>query len=245
MPSLLPPRHREEMNSRGYAVVEALFAPSEMDHLAGLIEEHQRRHNERLAAVGGTDGGISRADEITFTDHLAEGDPGIMQFVKRPEFVEITTEFLGPDTDLYWNQSVYKAPGGTKQFPWHQDDGYMAVDPAPYLTLWLAINDVTVENGCVWVMPGSYKKGLLPHEDTPIGKACYGLDNPNQGVPVPLKAGSLAVFWSLTMHKSGLNVSDGPRKAYVIQYAPKGLRYAHNSELVPGLTPVARDGMAV
>ena len=245
MPSIIRDRNREEINAQGYTVVEALFSPAEMEYLAGLIENHQRRHTQSLEAQGGTDGGISRANEITFTDHLAEADPAIMEFVKRPEFVEIATALLGPDVDLYWNQSVYKAGGGGKQFPWHQDDGYMEVEPTPYLTLWLAVSDVTVENGCVWFMPGSHKHGVVPHEDTPDGRSCYSLDNPNQGVPAPLQAGSVAVFWSQTMHKSGVNVSNGMRKAYVIQYAKQGLRFVNNREAVPRLTPIARGGMAV
>ncbi len=232
------------MESNGYTVVEALFTSSEMADLDGLIETHQRRHTQRLLAQGGASG-ISRADEITFTDHLAEGDPALMEFVKRQEFVDITTALLGPDTDLYWNQSVYKAGRGTKEFPWHQDDGYTAVYPSPYLTIWLAINDVTIENGCVWFLPGSYRQGLVPHVETPIGKLCHSLEDPDQGVPAPLKAGSAAVLWSLTMHKSGVNVSGGMRKAYVIQYCQAGLRYVHTSELVGGLTPVARDGSPV
>lgn len=238
-------RHHNEMDSQGFTVLEDVFSAREMEELGALIDAYQKRHTERLAAVGGTDGGISRADEITFTDHLAEADPGIMEFVKRPEFVALLAQFLGPDCDLYWNQSVYKAGGGTKQFPWHQDDGYTPVTPSPYLTLWLAINDVTVENGSIWVLPGSHKKGLLPHEDTSIGKSCYSLDEPEQGVPVPLKAGSMAVFWSLTVHKSGLNVTDGVRKAFVIQYAVAGLKNAYSQEPVAGMTPVSRDGSAV
>lgn len=241
MSALISLRHRQELDDVGYTVVESLFTATEMSDLAKLIEEHQRRHTERLAAQGGTSG-ISRAEEITFTDHLAESDPGIMAFVKRPEFVDITTALLGPDTDLYWNQSVYKAGHGTKEFPWHQDDGYTEVEPSPYLTLWLAVNDVTIENGCVWFLPGSHKNGVVPHEETPIGKSCYSLDDPYQGVPAPLAAGSVAVFWSRTMHKSGLNVSNGMRKAFVIQYSHAGLRYKHNAELIPGLTPIARHG---
>jgi len=245
MSALITDSHRRDLDTQGFTIVEAVFSPAEMEELAGLIETHQRSHAKRLAAKGGASGGISRADEITFTDHLAENDPGIMEFVKRAEFVEITTALLGPDTDLYWNQSVYKAGHGTKEFPWHQDDGYTAVDPSPYLTLWLAINDVTIENGCIWFLPGSHKQGVVPHEDTPIGKACYSLDAPDQGVPAPLGSGSLAVFWSRTMHKSGLNVSDGMRKAFVIQYSHAGLRFVQNSELIPGLTPVARSGKGV
>ncbi len=244
MSTLIQDRQLAELAENGYTVLESLFPVTEMAELAILIENHQRRHVEALKAQGGTDGGISRADEITFTDHLAEADSDIMKFVARPEFLDICTALLGPDVDLYWNQSVYKAGKGTKEFPWHQDDGYMEVTPAPYLTIWLAINDVTVENGCVWFLPGSHKGGVIKHEDTPIGKACYSLEEPDQGVPAPLKAGSAAVFWSQTMHKSGLNVSDQMRKAYVIQYSAAGLRYAHNQELVQGLTPIARDGKA-
>jgi phytanoyl-CoA hydroxylase len=231
------------MKSQGFTILDAVFTPEDMGHLDRPIPKHQALHNARLEAGG--DGGISRANEITFTDHLAEEDPEIMSFVKRPELVDIVSALLGPDNDLYWNQSVYKAAGGTKEFPWHQDDGYTAVDPSPYLTIWLAVNDVTVENGCVWIMPGSYKQGLVSHEETPIGKACRSLTDPDQGVPVPLTAGSMAVFWSLTMHKSGLNVSDHTRKAFVIQYANAGLRYTQNSEPVPGLTPIARGGAPV
>jgi ectoine hydroxylase-related dioxygenase (phytanoyl-CoA dioxygenase family) len=245
MSKLIQDRQLTELAEQGFTVLESLFAVQEMGELGKLIEAHQRRHVESLKAQGGTDGGISRAEEITFTDHLAEADAEIMRFVSRPEFVDVCTSLLGPDVDLYWNQSVYKAGKGTKEFPWHQDDGYMEVTPAPYLTIWLAINDVTVENGCVWFLPGSHKGGVMPHEDTPIGKACYSLDAPDQGVPAPLAAGSAAVFWSQTMHKSGLNVSDKMRKAFVIQYSAAGLRYAHNQELVPGLTPIARNGNPV
>ena len=114
---------------------------------------------KRLREKGGTEG-ISRAGEIAFTAFLAEQDENIRAFVKRPEFVAIAVQMLGPDIDLYWNQSVFKGPEGTKEFPWHQDDGYTPVEPSPYLTLWLAVNDATEENGCISVLPGSHKQGI-------------------------------------------------------------------------------------
>lgn len=230
-----------ELHENGYFVWENVFTPDEMALLAAQIEAHQKRHREQLEAQGGTQG-ISRANEITFTIRLAEQDDAIRAFVMRPEFVALTTELLGPDVDLYWNQAVFKAPEGQKEFPWHQDDGYTAVTPSPYLTLWLALNDATPENGCISVLPGSYKRGLVPHRNSDIGLICHKADDPNQGVLVPVRAGSMAVFWSLTMHKSGPNLSSGERKAFVIQYAQAGLRNAATGELVPGLMPLARDG---
>lgn len=234
---------REELEEKGFTLLENLFTRAEMDELAEHIEALQKRHEEAIRASGGTEG-ISRADEITFTAFLAEQDDFIKGFCQRPEFISITTQLLGGEVDLYWNQSVFKHPEGEKQFPWHQDDGYTPVDPSPYLTLWLALNDATPENGCISVLPGSHKKGLLPHESTPIGLACHSLDDPDQGVQVPVKVGSLAVFWSRTVHKSGANTSKGPRKAYIIQYSQFPLTNLRTGEIIANRIPIARGGKA-
>ncbi|MGC4045045.1 MAG: phytanoyl-CoA dioxygenase family protein [Armatimonas sp.] len=234
----------QELEEHGYFLLEDVFTPAEMDDLAGWIEAHQHRHEEAIKAQGGTQG-ISRAEEITFTSHLAENDDNIRDFVTRPEFVAITTPILGPDVDLYWNQSVFKMPDGESEFPWHQDSGYTDVIPSPYLTLWLAINDATTENGCISVIPGSHKRGLVPHEKTSIGLSCHSLNDPDQGIQVPVKAGSIAVFYSLTLHKSGVNRSKGPRKAYVIQYSVSELRDAYTGEILTGKIPLARQNHAV
>lgn len=235
---------RRQFDEAGFFVLENVFTPAEMDFVVGLIEGFQKRHEEELAAKGGGNG-ISRAEKVTFTDHLAEADPALARFVTRPEFVAIATQLLGPDVDLYWNQSVFKQPEGNQEFPWHQDDAYTPVSPTPYLTLWLALNDATPENGCISVMPGSYKRGLMTHRPSPIGLVCHEADDPDQGVQVPVKTGSMAVFHSLTMHKSGANVSPGPRNAYVIQYSKAGLRNAVTGELIPNEIALARGGQAV
>ena len=235
---------KKRFNEDGYFLLENVFTADEMERVAERIEGYQKRHEERLAAQGGTEG-ISRIGEITFTDHLAENDPELAAFVTRPEFVAIATQLLGPDVDLYWNQSVFKQPEGTKQFPWHQDDGYTAVTPSPYLTLWLALNDATPENGCISVLPGSQKRGLVPHYLTELGYVCHDADDPDQGVLVPVKAGSMAVFQSLTMHKSGANRSLGTRKAYVIQFSAAGLRMVETGELVESKIALARGGQAL
>jgi ectoine hydroxylase-related dioxygenase (phytanoyl-CoA dioxygenase family) len=235
---------RSQLAENGYFILESLFNAKEMEELTERIEAFQRKHEEEIRAKGGTEG-ISRANEISFTAFLAEQDEAIAAFTKRSEFVAITTQLLGENIDLYWNQSVFKAPEGAKEFPWHQDDGYTPVDPSPYLTLWLALNDATVENGCISVLPGSHKNGLVAHEQTSIGLVCYPSDAPNQGVPVPLKAGSIAVFLSLTFHKSGVNRSNGYRKAYIVQYSLAPLRNLRTGELMENRIAVARNGEAV
>lgn len=120
------PEIRHRLDTEGFYIFEDIFTAAEMADVIARIEAFQRRHEESLRERGGTEG-ISRADEITFTSHLAEADDALRAFCTRPEFVALTTQLLGPDTDLYWNQAVFKHPDGTQQFPWHQDDGYTPV----------------------------------------------------------------------------------------------------------------------
>jgi ectoine hydroxylase-related dioxygenase (phytanoyl-CoA dioxygenase family) len=160
-------QRRLEMAEQGFTIFESLFSIAEMDQLDEHLAEYEARLNrERLDSR-----------EVVFTQKVAERDENIQRFAQRPEFVQISTEFLGPDTDLYFNQKVYKNPHGTNSFSWHQDDAYGPVEPAPYLTLWIAINDATIENGCISVLPGSHKRGLVEHWQGSFGLACHSLDD--------------------------------------------------------------------
>ena len=237
-------QHRAEMAEQGYTFFHNVFTVDEMNDLAVALDAHEAKMRADLTAAGGVSS-ISRADEITFTDHIAERDETVRKFVTRQEWVDLTTAFLGPDTDLYWNQTVFKQPEGAREFPWHQDDAYTPVTPAPYLTLWLALNDATEENGCISVLPGSHKDGLREHHPSPIGWVGHSSDDPDQGVLAPIRAGSLICFWSLTMHKSGSNRSKGVRKAYVIQYSAYPLHRVADGGLIEVEIPVLRDGVGV
>jgi phytanoyl-CoA hydroxylase len=235
---------REKLEQDGFFVLSNVFTRAEMADLGKSIDAYHRR---TLAWVRdhGEESGISRPDEITFTCHLAEQDPKVRAFCLRPELVALTTELVGADVDLYWNQSVFKEPEAKREFPWHQDDGYTPVTPSPYLTLWLALTDATPENGCMSVLPGWHKRGLLPHRETVLGQVCHDADDPDQGVYVPVSCGSIAVMYSLLPHKSGPNLSKGSRNAFVIQYCAAGTRHALTGKLLEDRIPVARGGRAV
>ena len=232
-----------QYQTQGFVVLDSAFTSAEMAEVALWIEAHHQAHAERLQKTRTE--GISRAGEISFTSHLAEQDSQLLKFVRRPEFVAISTKVLGPEVDLYWNQSVYKEGNGEAEFPWHQDDGYTPVVPSPYLTLWLAVNDATLANGCLSVLPHSHERGLVPHTQTAIGLACHSLTDPDQGVPVPIPAGSMIAMQSLMFHKSGVNRSQAMRKADIIQYSAAGLRNAKTGEVLPDKRPVARHGLPV
>jgi ectoine hydroxylase-related dioxygenase (phytanoyl-CoA dioxygenase family) len=207
----------KHFTEEGYVILEGAFSAAAMENLTRRIDYYVDEHVQKIAGVGG-DNGVSRAKEITFTPHLVKKEEVFQQFVSQPLFVEITTQLLGPDVSLYHDQAVYKRPETNKEFPWHQDNGYGLVLSEQYVTCWLALEDATVENGCIWVKPGTHKDGVVKHEKTPIGWQCY--HGEDQGIPVPLKKGDMVVFSSLLFHKSGPNVSNTIRKGYIVQFFP-------------------------
>jgi ectoine hydroxylase-related dioxygenase (phytanoyl-CoA dioxygenase family) len=229
-----------QFKEQGYCVYEDLFTAQEMDDLQSLIDPFVEAHESQLMEVGKE--GISRANEISFTSHLADKSEGIRDFIMQERWAKITAELLGPDVSLYWDQSVYKNPEGKREFPWHQDSGYIVVDPLVYLTCWLAMEDATLENGCIWVVPGSHRQGLVEHRQTPIGLQCYEGDE--NAIPVELRKGSVALFSSLLFHRSGPNFSKGTRKGYVIQYAQSHTRFEKTGELV-GRIPITKAGQPI
>ncbi len=166
---------------------------------------------------------IARSNEITFTTHLVTRSRLLRRFCSGPVFRDLCHDLIGPDVRLYWDQAVYKKPGAADPFPWHQDNGYNFIEPQQYLTCWVALTDADEQNGCPWVLPGAHRRGTLAHDWTDLGWQCA--KDPADAVAVPARAGSIVVFSSLTPHRTGPNLADGVRKAYIVQFAPDGARW--------------------
>ena len=213
----------EDINNfdeKGFIVLEDAFSPAEVEEVIDQIDPYEFNVTEALKGLDGGKFFISRAEEITFTTHLVTQSDELKDFSKHEVFRKLCKDLVGDNVRLYWDQAVYKKPGTVDEFPWHQDNGYNFVEPQAYLTCWIALTDTDEFNGCPWIMPGLHKKGTLHHEATELGYEIT-LDS-SKAVPVPLKAGSIAVFSSLTPHRTGPNTSEGIRKAYILQYAPEG-----------------------
>ncbi|MFD0670668.1 phytanoyl-CoA dioxygenase family protein [Cohnella sp. GCM10027633] len=230
----------KQYDEQGFIVFEDLFGAEEIDEVRGIIDAFDEASERELQAKKKEDF-ISAAGTINFTVNVNFRDPRLQAFIADRRFVDITTTLLGPDTKLYWDQSVYKRPEGDREFPWHQDNGYVPTDPVEYVTCWLALEDATIENGCIWVQPGTHKKGFVKHVWTDIGFICYYGDV--EGIPVPLKKGSMVAFNSLLFHRSKPNLTkDQTRKGYVIQYSVDGSRNPDTGEVFKNGPLIAKDG---
>lgn len=204
----------------GGFVLEGAFEPAEIARVAAAIDPLEAEAETALAASANRTVGIARAGEIVFAPHLVARSAELAAFSRHPVFQRLTRELIGPDVRLYWDQLVYKKPGTADEFPWHQDNGYTFVRPQQYLTCWVALTDATVANGCPWIVPGAHTQGTLEHRWTDLGFEC--LRQPDNPLALELQAGSVAVFSSLTPHRTGPNLTEQTRKAYILQYAPDG-----------------------
>jgi ectoine hydroxylase-related dioxygenase (phytanoyl-CoA dioxygenase family) len=222
-PRYLTPSQLAEFDALGFTVLRQALSRDEIDAVEAAIDPLEQRHEQALRAreAAVDSNSISSAETITFTTHLAAKSAVLQEFASHPVFAGACADLIGDSVRLYWDQSVYKKSGIPQEFPWHQDNGYTFVEPQQYLTFWIPLVDVDVENGCPWIAPGLHKLGTLKHWVTPIGLKC--LEEAPGAVAAPARRGDVILFSSLAPHRTGPNLKAGTvRKAYILQYAPDG-----------------------
>jgi Phytanoyl-CoA dioxygenase (PhyH) len=222
----------------GFFVLEDAFDAPMLQRLDAELAPGDERARRFLSGVPDGRFGVTALDSQIVAPHAVTRSDFVRGFVADPVFVNLARDLIGPDVRLYWDQSVYKQPNGSEPVLWHQDNGYTYVEPQAYLTCWIAITDATPENGCIAVMPGAHRDGTLEHRSTAVGEECWG--DWSEAVEVPVTAGSIVVFTSLTPHATKRNTTNEVRKAYIVQYAPDGA-IAHFGD--PGAGPPVRTQM--
>lgn len=154
--------------------------------------------------------------------------PVFRSFIEDPRLLGLVSELLGSRVDCFLSQFIFKNPGAWGQ-PWHQDSFYFPFDQTPQIGLWLAVSDATLDNGCLWVLPGSHREPVHPHVTDRRPGANLGYveivdHDMSNAIPVLIRAGDLLVFHSHLMHRSMDNQSDGIRAAMVFHCARSGTR---------------------
>ncbi len=225
-------------NQNGFFALADAIDPETVERVIAEIDPREAKLEEFVRAQPGKRLMIAEADGITFTVHLVRHSQLLRDFSASQVFADLCHDLIGPDVRLYWDQAVYKKPEYPKHFPWHQDNGYTFVEPQAYLTCWIALSDATVNNGCPWIIPGGHLRGTLKHRASETGYVCREEDG-SEALPVPVRAGSIVVFSSLTPHRTGPNVTKDVRKTYILQYAPDGARIAPATPASMDVTPGA------
>jgi ectoine hydroxylase-related dioxygenase (phytanoyl-CoA dioxygenase family) len=138
---------------------------------------------------------------------------------------------------LYHDQALFKPAYGNPT-AWHLDNPYWSFNSPSAMTMWIAIEEATMSNGCMWYIPGSHKTATAD-KNLSIGENFAGLFKlyPEwkkiDAVPVPVPAGSVVFHNGLTAHGAGVNMTSRPRRAFACAFMPEGSIFNGNKDVLP------------
>jgi phytanoyl-CoA hydroxylase len=155
-------------------------------------------------------------------------DPVFEALIRHPAILDVVESLLGPDIKFFGDQMLLKPPFHGSAKPYHQDSPYWPIDPPALVTCWIALDDATVENGCMRFLPGSHRRGIIPHrhlEGPHLVPEEYGAMDTAGEVCVELKAGGASFHHSCTLHETSPNTTPYPRRAHTLAYMSAHSRY--------------------
>lgn len=162
-----------------------------------------------------------------------------------PAVLDAVEEVLGPDLLLAGSLVLCKHPGDPAFVSWHQDNYYSNWHLTPSASAWIALRDSTTENGCMRVVPGTHRNGVLPHEEKgnannllQQGQEIQVEVNEADAVEVVLREGEMSLHHSAIIHGSRPNRSDTQRLGFIVRFVTSAYDLA--SQQTPFI--VARGG---
>ena len=233
----------------GFALLrDALSA----DEVAEINAEALRICRGDLGAIdGGLPGDLGdESDEAVLRRYLCIHYPHKLSSVARralqqPRIVEALVGVIGPNVKAMQSMLFIKSEGKPGQ-AWHQDEFFIPTRDRSLTAVWIALDDATVENGCLWVLPGSHSRGVLyparEQEDPRFDCTTEAYDFPyadSDAVAVEVPAGTAVIFNGYLLHRSLENSGrHGYRRALANHYMSA-------ESLLPWRPPVAGEHMAI
>lgn len=200
----------------GYAVARGVLDAALMEearsHIAWLLEQHPGTRPEQLHT------------------NLVREDPFWVRLISDPRLLDVAQQFVGPDIALFASHYIAKPPRDGQPVLWHQDGSYWPLEPMEVVTLWLAVDDSTPDNGCMRVIPGTQHAALEEMKPFPEVTSVLGLGidpalvDESRAVDIVLRAGDVSIHHPNVIHGSNANTSDHWRRGLTIRYIPTSTR---------------------
>ena len=216
----------------GYLVVAGLLEQDELDEISADLVRFARGEYPLVSPPpvhpdADDDEAIRSVLAVHFPHWVS---PVAARFVGHARIVEVLARVTGAHL-AHWDGGVkcmqtmaFVKPPGLPGQAWHQDERFIPTRDRSLVGAWIAVDDATEENGCLWVVPGSHRQGYLwptrPHgrpDEHDAADESFGFDD-TAAVAVPVERGSVVFFNGYTLHRSMRNRSDGFRRALVNHY---------------------------
>ncbi|XP_068162944.1 phytanoyl-CoA dioxygenase, peroxisomal [Antennarius striatus] len=238
---LLTPEQRISYEKNGFILIKNLVSEQDINRFRNEFEKVCRQHVKPLGLVAMRDVAIAKSEfvpdqkAVTKIQDFQE-DPELFRYCTLPQILKYVECFTGPNIMAMHTMLINKPPDAgkkTSRHPMHQDLHYFPFRPADRIVCaWTAMERVNRQNGCLVVLPGSHT-GTLREHDYPeweggVNKMYHGVRDYNQQHPrvhLEMEKGDTVFFHPLLIHGSGMNQTQGFRKAISCHYASSDCFY--------------------
>ena len=248
--SPLAQEQRRQYEAEGFLVTRGLFSPAEIApwhaRFLDIVEERVAPADGMLGmrdvmVAKGVVRARSKPEAIAKIQDFHNDSPLFEGYCKNPKLLAVVEEICGPDIKSIHNMLINKPPGVDGRHPLHQDLLYFPFRPADRIVAtWTALEPCTRENGCLVVVPGSHKGGLLEHENPDwehlnfLYVGAKGKSGDTERVHLEMKPGDTVFFHPALLHGSGRNRTEGFRRALSCHYARAACRFLEGQAPLPG-----------
>ena len=209
MPKILSTEQRTAYEENGFVDKIDIFSASEVAEIVAELSAAEAKYETALDAAGRNNA------------HFVL--PALERITHHPRILDAVEDIIGPNILVVGTTLFIKDPETKGFVSWHQDARYIGLEPHDWVTGWVALCDVSLENGCMQMIPGSHKTELADHVDTfhednllTRGQTVPDVDEAS-AVPVEMKAGQLSLHHPRVIHGSGPNLSQTRRLGFAIQ----------------------------
>jgi ectoine hydroxylase-related dioxygenase (phytanoyl-CoA dioxygenase family) len=242
---LISDAQRQQFRDEGCFVLPGVVPPAQLEMMREVCMGMIAAHDAEMDAAGVTHQGINIKGNRYFIANRHKGTR-LAEFIYSGVMEQVCRATLGDNAYLFWEQFVVKGPEKGAKFSWHQDSAYVGTPHRPYITCWVTLDAVSEANGTVYLLPYSRAgtRELVPHKENMESHDIEGYFGTDPGDPVIVPAGSIAVFSSTVLHRSGFNTTPHWRRVYLPQYSAEPLRRP-DGKLVAFAEPFLVDGKRV
>src|SRR5262245_22463752 len=195
----------------GFVVVRGFLPGDELAILQKNLERYIREVVPTLSDSEAFYEDRSRPETLKQLQRM-DRDPFFAEYRRQPRWVALAESLLGEPAAADQPEWFNKPPGTNHVTPPHQDNYYFCLTPPKVLTIWLALDRVDAENGCLRYVVGSHLRGFRPHVKSRIlgfsqGIADYAPDDFTRERAILLDPGDAVVHYGMTIHRADANLS--------------------------------------
>ncbi len=240
------PEYARQFREEGFFVLQNALSSDDLDTLRGECQRFIDERDQEMDRLGVDQIDLDHRGSRYFL-HAHGKSPAIERFLASELMVQVAQAALGDSVYLFNDQYVVKAAERGMKFSWHQDSGFIDHPHRPYLTCWIALDDVSEANGTVYLLPFSRAetRDAVKHARDEESNDLIGYTGDDPGDPVTVPAGSIAAFSSTLFHRSGPNTTDGMRRVYVAQYSAEPILSEDGSQPLRLAEPLLVEGERV